>query len=921
MNPSTGVYTAGTTSGVTDAVEVADSFGNVAEAHVAVEPPFVFTPAAPQTVVGGSIRLSVEGGTGSGSVWSFAPGGDLSGGTISAAGDYVAGVTPNVVDTVQVVDSAGLSATVTIQVDPAIVITPATAAVVEGSLQSFSASGGSGVGYTWGFANGGDHSGGTMTSGGVYTAGTTTGTDTIQVADSAGSTATARITVELPLAITPATAAVVAGGSLTFGTSGGSGSGQTWAISPDFSGGTITSAGVYTAGFLPGTDTVIVTDSGRNTAQATVLVVAPLSVSPASPVSVTPLQAVAFTTSGGLAPFQWAVSPNGSEATVDAGAYVAGPIGNSTDVVTVTDALGESASVTIDVGPGVTISPPTSTVLPGVMLSFSASGGTGQGFSWSFASGGDESMGSIDALTGTYVAGSATGVTDTIQATDSLGNMATATVAVDPTFVFTPAAPRVAAGTSLQLSVTGGTGAGYAWSFATGGDVSGGTISASGLYVAGPTIGAIDTVEVVDSAGLSAQLQITVTALPLTVTPSSPVLVAPLQTVTFVASGGEEPYGWTLTTDASGATVTAAGVYTAGATPDVQDDVTVTDSLTDTAYITINVGPGVTVTPSTATVVAGGAASFSASGGAGSGYQWSFSQHGDNSGGRIDPNTGDYVAGTTANVTDAIQATDPLGNVGTASITVTSPAHRVAGPADAGAPDSGVIVPDAGSSADAGSRDAGEPDAGVQQDAGSPDAGSGDLDAGLSADAGEAVADAGPVDAGSPVVDAGEGDAGQTSFTDAGSPDAAAADAGVQVIVDAGGADAGPVDAGSPSIDAGSPDSGTEESDAGLSDAGLPDAGGAPDAGEGGPQDGGPADAGELGSDAGLPVGDAGMVADAGSVADAGLLQNQDAGAASPSHGGCGCGGGDSTTGSLLILAVTRLATAAQRRRARRLLA
>src|SRR5207253_1989550 len=71
---------------------------------------------------------------------------------------------------------------------------------------------------------------------------------------------------------------------------------------------------------------------------------------------------------------------------------------------------------------------PATSAPPRGTLALTATGGSGGGFRWSFAS--NASGGSIDATSGAYTAGQKGGVTDIVKATDSLGNIATASVSV-----------------------------------------------------------------------------------------------------------------------------------------------------------------------------------------------------------------------------------------------------------------------------------------------------------------------------------------------------------------------------------------------------------------------------------------------------------------------------------------------------------
>ena len=158
-------------------------------------------------------------------------------------------------------------------------VSPMTATVAAGAQQTFAASAGAGV-YTWSLST--NNSGGSITSTGSYTAGSTGGvTDTIIVTDSMGNAATATVAVLAPLVITSGsggTVTVLAGGQQALTASGGTGP-YTWSLSTNNSGGSITSAGVYTAGPTTGvTDTVKVTDSTGASTTISVLVTSPVPV-------------------------------------------------------------------------------------------------------------------------------------------------------------------------------------------------------------------------------------------------------------------------------------------------------------------------------------------------------------------------------------------------------------------------------------------------------------------------------------------------------------------------------------------------------------------------------------------------------------------------------------------------------------------
>jgi hypothetical protein len=154
-----------------------------------------------------------------------------------------------------------------------------------------------------------------------------------------------------PLSIAPATATVDPGLQTTFTASGGLAP-YIWFLSVNASGGSISSTGVYTAGATGGVgDVVTVFDSLGASASATVTVPAPLTVTSggASAVSIGSGGQLTLAVSGGSGPFTWTISSNGSGGSISSsGIYSAGPNGG-TDIVTVTDSSGKSATITITV--------------------------------------------------------------------------------------------------------------------------------------------------------------------------------------------------------------------------------------------------------------------------------------------------------------------------------------------------------------------------------------------------------------------------------------------------------------------------------------------------------------------------------------------------------------------------------------------
>ena len=139
---------------------------------------------------------------------------------------------------------------------------------------------------------------------------------------------------------------------------------------------------------------------------------------------------IQFAVAAGTPRFTFALSTNASGGMVDAtsGAYVAGPVGSVVDTLLVVDLAGLSTTATINVGPAVSVSPPTAVVGTSETLSFVASGGSNDGFVWNAPE--HPSGGNVDAKTGSYTAGSVPNTIDAVEVHDSLGNRATAIVAV-----------------------------------------------------------------------------------------------------------------------------------------------------------------------------------------------------------------------------------------------------------------------------------------------------------------------------------------------------------------------------------------------------------------------------------------------------------------------------------------------------------
>ena len=218
-----------------------------------------------------AFTATVSGATSTTVTWSVQEG--ATGGTVSSTGLYTA---PTVAGTYHVVATsqadtskkAVATITVTAPVTVAVTVSPTTASIETGATQTFTAlvSGSANQGVTW------TASGGTISSAGLYTAPTAAGTyyvtATSQADTSKKAVATITVTAPVTVAVTvsPTTASIETGATQTFTAlvSGSTNQGVTWTAS----GGTISSAGLYTAPTAAGTYYVTATSQADTSKKA-----------------------------------------------------------------------------------------------------------------------------------------------------------------------------------------------------------------------------------------------------------------------------------------------------------------------------------------------------------------------------------------------------------------------------------------------------------------------------------------------------------------------------------------------------------------------------------------------------------------------------------------------------------------------------
>lgn len=444
-----------------------------------------------------------------------------------------------------------------------ITVAPATATLAAGATQQFTATGKDANGGTmavtptWSVSTGG----GTISPTGLLTAGTTAGPATV-TATSGSITGTATVTITAGVAttvtVTPNPANVAAGGTQQFTATGKDANGNTVSITPVWSvaagGGTISATGLFTAGTAIGAfaNTVKAT-AGAASGTATVNVGA-----------------------GALATLTLTPNPASIAAGLTRQFTVVGKDANGNVITTIT--------------PAVTYS------VPAAAGTVNASG--------LFTAGTTPGSYNLTATSGTVTTTSAITITAGVGAVTD--------------FTLTPATLSVAAGTTRQITATGTDAAGNSFPVTPVYTLSagGGTISAAGLLTAGTTAGTYTLTAV--SGGITKTLTVTVTAAAgalatVTVTPN-PATIPATTTQQFTAVGRDAAGNtvaitpvWSVAT-AGGGTISATGLYTAGATTGTFDNaVTATSgTIAGSAKVVITAAPGplatITVTPNPANV-------------------------------------------------------------------------------------------------------------------------------------------------------------------------------------------------------------------------------------------------------------------------------------------------------------------------------
>ena len=634
---ATGAYTAPATSG-SAVIQVTDSLGQTSNSTVTINSALAISPAAPTLAVSGTQTFSATGGVSPYTYSIFSGGGTI----VAATGAFTAPATAGTV-TVRVTDSLSNISNATVTVNPALAITPASLNIVMSGTQTFSATGGVSP-YTYSIVSGG---GSIVAATGAFTAPATAGSVTVRVTDSLSNISNATVTVVSSVAITPSTKSLSVNNLFTFSASGGFAP-YTYSI---FSGGgsVNSSTGAYTAPATAGSAIVRVTDSLSQISNSTVTINAALAITPAAPtLAVSGTQT--FSATGGVSPYTYSIVSGGGSIVAATGAFTA-PATAGSVTVRVTDSLSNTSNTTVTVNPALAISPTVATLAVNNVTTFSATGGVSP-YTYSIFSG----LGSINSSSGIFTA-PATAGSVTVQVTDSLSNISSATVTVNAALAISPVTVTLAVNGTQTFSTTGGVGTKTFSVLSGGGSIN----SSTGAFTAPATSQAV-TVRVTDSLSNISDSTVTVNG-PLAMTPTTLNIVAN-GAQTFVAAGGVPPYTYSVFSGA-GTIDPVLGDYVAGASAGT-DVVRVTDSAATVVSVTVNVYDPLTLSPLSVTLSINGTQTFTGTGGSGTRTFAIVS-----GGGTINSSTGLYTAPATAG-SAVISVTDSLLNTISANISIVS---------------------------------------------------------------------------------------------------------------------------------------------------------------------------------------------------------------------------------------------------------
>lgn len=347
--------------------------------------------------------------------------------------------------------------------------------------------------------------------------------------------------------VTPSLLTLAVGTTAQFNATGGTAP-YSWSVSDATVASIDSTTGLLTA-LAEGQAIVTAMDSNGVTGSATATITTVLVAPDTASLRINDSQL--FTVAGGTAPYTWSVSDTTLASIDSTGLLTALAIG--TVQVTAIDANGVSDSSGNVIISDIAITPNTALLTVGESLQFNATGGAAP-YSWSS---GNLTVATIDAtglLTAVGAGITAVTVTDVNGIAVTSGNIEVREITVNPQTA------NVTIGGNQQFSATGGT-APYSWTVS---DSTVATIdSASGLLT-GIAVGTV-VITATDADGIEGSSGVVTVSdnHVITVTPNT-ASVSRFGSIQFSATGGPEPYSWSLSNPSAGSIDAVSGLFTAG---------------------------------------------------------------------------------------------------------------------------------------------------------------------------------------------------------------------------------------------------------------------------------------------------------------------------------------------------------------------
>lgn len=652
-----GQYTAGAIQGAHRVIATVPGTSLVDTAVIQVVTPatslerVLVNPRAVGVPVGTSRQFTVTGVYSDGATRIPAVTWSATGGTITPAGSFTAGTIPGTYRVVAT-GQGGKADTSVIAVTAAsleqLILNPSSVTLAPGATRSFSASG------RWSDGSSGPVSvvfqaeGGTIAPNGIYTAGSQPGTWRLIARQDGGSLAdTSLVTIEPPapalrgLSLAPKTVSLRPDQTVALAVQGRwtDGSATPPPVVWSATGGHVVTPGIYTAASTAGSFVVVArTVDGQfaDTTHVTVTASAPSLVAMAVAPRQTALQTsgtrqfyVTGTLSDGSAIVPAVTWTATAGVVTNGGLYIGSVPGTHRVIATQRESgLADTAEVTVS-DPvrlvAIEVSPDTAVIQAGAPLRFAAlglwsNGATGTtDVAWS-------AKGGTISLSGEFRAGLVPGVFPVIAHSTATGLADTALVRVvgGPTVArlrVTPAAASLAAGMALHFSAEATWSDGVVRPAPVAWEATGGTMTADGFFLAGPTAGSF---RVVAASGMVADTALVTVTVPPAVTRFvlSPDSVA-------LAPGGVQQFSVAATWSdgatravsvsyrVSGGVVTSEGRFTAGQMAGrFLVIATCGCGITDSSVVTVVEAPpvpaSVRVAPDSASLLAGGTIQFTA---------------------------------------------------------------------------------------------------------------------------------------------------------------------------------------------------------------------------------------------------------------------------------------------------------------------